>query len=363
MKALEQDIQAILNQAVAEDLERGLQVAVYHRGALVANCVAGTMDAAGVMRVDETTLFPVFSTTKGMTATLLHLLVERGQIAYETPIAEVWPEFAAHGKGSITLRHALNHTSGIPLVPQGIGHAELCDWNTICAAVAGLKPISPGGEEDVYHAITYGWILGEVARRVDGRSFGDLLRDEISAPLDLTEEMFVGIPDDAEPRVAVLEAKVDEKELERIRADHSPQAIPALVQPLHAWMNRADARRACVPASNGIMTAHAVARHYASLLPGGVDGIESLPPARVVLATEPQRPRSLKPGDPPPGRRLGYGMVDAFSSTAFGHGGYGGSLGFADPASELAFGFARNRFETEVVLPRILEAVRQAVRA
>jgi CubicO group peptidase (beta-lactamase class C family) len=363
MKTLEKNIQAALDESVAEGIERGVQVAVYHRGELVVNSCTGIADATRNRRVDETTLFPVFSTTKGIVATLLHLLVERGQITYETPIAEVWPEFAAHGKGSITLRHALNHTSGIPLMPRGIGYAELNDWDTMCAAIADLTPVSPAGEESAYHAITYGWILGEVARRVDGRSFGDLLRDEISTPLDLTEELFVGLPDDAEPRVAFLEGKMDEKELERIRADDSPQAIPGLLQPLYEWMNRADGRRACLPASNGIMTAHAVARHYASLLPGGVDGIELLPPARIALAIEPQRPRNLKPGDPPPKHRLGYMNLGSFSPTAFGHDGYGGSLGFADPACGLAFGFARNCFVHAGALPRLLQVVREAVLA
>jgi CubicO group peptidase (beta-lactamase class C family) len=362
LNALQENIQSLLDQIVGEDSERGLQVAVYHRSQLVANCFAGATDSSGRTRVDEKTLFPVFSTTKGIAATLVHLLVERGKISYETPIADVWPEFAAHGKGGITLRHALNHTSGSPNMPLGIGHADLGDWDKMCAAIADLTPISPPGYEVAYHAITYGWILGEAARRVDGRSFGDLLRDEICAPLDLTDELFVGIPDDVEPRVAVLEARVNEAEMERLRADPSPQAIPALVQPLHAWMNRPDARRACIPASNGIMTAHAVAKHYAALLPGGVDGIELLSPKRIALATEPQRPGNAKQDDPPPKHRLGYSMDTSLFPAAFGHGGAGGSLGFAEPASGLAFGFTRNRFDHDPTLPRILETLQTWIR-
>jgi CubicO group peptidase (beta-lactamase class C family) len=360
LKALQKSIQSLLEQFVSEDSERGLQVAVYHRGELVANCAAGTTDAAGRQRVNDKTLFPVFSTTKGIAATLIHLLVERGKIAYDTPIADVWPEFAAHGKGTITLRHALNHTSGIPNMPLGIGHAELCDWDKMCAAIADLTPIAPPGREAVYHAITYGWILGETARRVDGRTFGELLRDEICLPLAVVDELFVGAPDDVAPRVAVLEAKVNEDELARIRADTSPQSIPALVQPLHVWMNRADARRACIPASNGIMTAHAIAKHYAALLPGGVDGVELLSPHQIALATEPQWPDNTPKDGPPSKHRLGYGMDISFSPAAFGHGGAGGSLGFADPASGITFGFTRNRFDSDITLPRILELLRSA---
>lgn len=363
MKALEKNLQAVLDQAIADGSERGLQVAVYHRGELVAHCVAGTTDATGRHRVDEKTLFPVFSTTKGMAATLAHLLVERGKIAYNTPIAEVWPEFAAHGKGTIALRHALNHTAGLALLPADVSYAAMHDWDKSCALLADAVPASPPGAEATYHAITYGWILGEIARRVDGRAFAQLLRDEISLPLDLADELFVGIPDDVEPRVAVLEANIDEKWLEQIRADPSPVSVPALVHPLHVWMNRPDARRACLPASNGIMTAHAVARHYAALLPGGVDGTELLPPKRIALATETQWPSRLKPGEPPPKHRLGYSMDGAFSPTAFGHGGHGGSFGFADPACALAVGFTRNRFDAEATPRRVLDVLREAVNA
>jgi CubicO group peptidase (beta-lactamase class C family) len=348
LKALEEKIQSVLDQAVADDLERGFQVAAYVDGALVVNAAAGTMGPPGSRPVTDKTLFPVFSTTKGIAATLIHLLVERGKISYETPIAGVWQEFAAHGKGGITLRHALNHTSGIPLMPVGIGHAGLCDWDTMCAAIADLKPILPPGEEFVYHAITYGWILGEVARRVDGRSFGDLLRDEICSPLELNDEMFVGIPDDVENRVAVLESKAAVGG-HPLTPDDVPQAIPSLVMPLQAWMNRPDARRACLPASNGIMTAHGIAKHYAALLPGGVDGIELLPPKRVAIATEAT--------DPAVPQRLGYTTGFNFSTGAFGHAGYGGSLGFAEPSMRLAFGLARNRFDSDATVPKILDLV------
>jgi len=153
-------------------------------------------------------------------------------------------------------------------------------------------------------------------RRVDGRSFQKMLHDEIGAPLQITQEFFVGIPDEVEPRVAILEAKTDESANQPLPHDANPQAIPALVQPLHEWMNRPDARRACIPASNGIMTARAIARPYAALLPGGVDGVELLPPERIRLATETQWPGNAKPGDQPPGHRLGYGVGTPFSATS-----------------------------------------------
>jgi len=360
MKPIDQTMQSLLDQLIADGSERGVQLAVYHNGLLVVDASAGIADPTTGRRVNGNTLFPVFSTTKGIAATLIHLLVERGKINYDTPIAQVWPEFAAHGKEGITLQHALNHTAGIPNMPMGLSHTELCDWATMCAAIADLKPISPPGAEHAYHAITYSWLTGEVARRVDGRPFSQLLHDEICVPLDMTTEMFVGIPDEVEPLVAILEATVDTPAAQTPPQDETPQAIPALVQPLHAWMNRPDARRACLPASNGIMTARSIARHYAALLPGGVDGIELLPPERIRVAIEPRSSGKQKTGEPA-SHRLGYSVGTPFSPTSFGHGGYGGSIGFADIASSLSFGFTRNRFDSNTSLPRIIETLRKCL--
>ncbi|HEY0257878.1 MAG TPA: serine hydrolase domain-containing protein [Candidatus Methylacidiphilales bacterium] len=354
-------IQSLLNQLIAEDAERGLQVAVYLRGELVVNASAGIADPVTGRAVNNETLFPVFSTTKGIAATLVHLLVERGKIAYDTRIAEVWPEFAAHGKEGITLRQALNHTAGLPNMPLGIGHRDLCDWETMSRAIADLEPISAPGMEYAYHAITYSWIVGETARRVDGRSFPQLLREEVCVPLGLTESLYVGIPDEAESRVAILEANAATAVNQTLPHDATPKAIPDLVQPLHEWMNRPDARRACIPASTGIMTAQAIARHYAALLPGGVDGIELLPPERIRLATEPQWPGHHPAGSPPSGHFLGYGGGNHFSAPQFGHGGFGGSDGFAVPQLNLAFGFTRNRFVSDTTLPRIVATLKELI--
>lgn len=361
MRKIAQTIQSLLDQFIAEDSERGVQVAVYLKGELVADAFAGIADPATGGQVTGDTLFPIFSTTKGIAATLAHLLVERGKIDYDTRIADVWPEFAAHGKGEITLRHGLNHTAGLPNMPTGISHAELCDWETMCAKIADLKPVSLPGMEYAYHAITYSWIVGEVIRRVDGRSFQQMLHEEICVPLHITQELFVGIPDEVEPRVAILEAKNDESANQPLPHDATPQAIPALVQPLHEWMNRPDARRACIPASNGIMTARAIARHYASLLPGGVDGVELLPPERIRRATEPQWPGNPPERDSPPKHRLGYSVGTPFSATGFGHDGYGGSIGFAEIEHSLAFGFTRNRFVSDTSLLRIIEVFRESI--
>ena len=356
---IQKPVQALLDQFIAEDAERGVQVVVYHQGELVADASAGTIDATSGTKVDSTTLFPTFSTTKGIAATIAHLMVQRGKISYETPIAAIWPGFSANGKGGITLRHALNHTAGLQNMPEGVTHAELCDWDTMCAALAAAKPVSAPGARFAYHAITYGWLLGQVSSLVDGRSFKQLLHDEITAPLGLENEMYAGIPDEVESRVATLESK----EVETAPLPHAATdlAIPPLVQPLHIWMNRPDARRACIPASNGIMTARSMAKHYAALLPGGVDGVELLPPERIRLALEENIPTEHPAGEPLPVHRLGYAVSNTFSPTTFGHGGAGGSFACASIETGLAFGFTRNRFVAENSLARVIEVVQQAL--
>lgn len=360
---IQSKIQELLYTLVRDGRERGVQIAVYFEGKLVIDAWAGTLD--GSQPVDGRTLFPVFSVTKGMAATLLHILAERGQISYETPLAEVWPEFAAHGKGGIRVRHALNHTAGLQYAPKGVGYAQLCDWNAMCAIMADQTPVAPPGTQMFYHAVTFSWLVGEVVRRVSGRPFGAFLEQEICRPLGITD-MYVGIPDAVESRVAILD-EIFADGSPPVVDDTHPQSIPGWILPLHTMMNRPDARRACIPASNGIMSARAIAKHYAALIPGGVAGVELLPPARVRQATQLQR---LNDGTCGEYFGLGYGLIGlpADKSTlppgptptpsAFGHGGYGGAHGYADPQYRLAVGFTKNLYSPRSGGSELMAAVR-----
>jgi CubicO group peptidase (beta-lactamase class C family) len=361
--AIQKSMQQFLQSVVREGRERGVQLAVYLDGRLIVDAWAGVADPTTGRPVERDTLFPVFSVTKGLAATLLHRLVERGRVTYDTPIARVWPEFAAHGKENILVRHALNHTAGLPFLPVGLGYADLADWDRMCAVIADLPPAWTPGSQRVYHAVTYSWLVGEVCRRVDGRPFARMLRDEICRPLGLAD-MYVGIPDEVESRVALLD-EVFEPGKEPHVDDTQPQSVPGWLQPLHTMMNRPDARRACIPASNGIMTARDLARHYAALVPGGVDGVELLPPRRVQLATELQPPWKNPDGADAPRIALGYALMDRavwgeeLSPGAFCHGGYGGSIGFADPHHRLAVGLAKNFFSPSgaqvLIVRRLIE--------
>jgi CubicO group peptidase (beta-lactamase class C family) len=361
---VQDEVQRLFDHLVAENTECGLQAAVYFRGRLIVDAVAGRSDSAGEARVTADTLFPVFSCGKGVTATLIHRLVERGLLAYEQPVASVWPEFAANGKAGVTLKQVLNHTAGLHLISPKLGYGRMCDWDAVCSEMAAMTPAWAPGSQREYHAITQGWILGGMACRATGRTFEQLLEDEIRAPLGL-KNTFMGIPDDVESRVAVLEEIGPEQEFPVV--DY-PQSIPNWVQPLYQFMNRPDVRRACIPASNGIMTARDLARHYAALCPGGVDGVELLSPARMRAALE--QVDALVPTTMGP-RGLGYGLGEDGAAmgtrqTCFGHGGFGGSLGFADLDYGLAVGFVRNRLRdpSGVDTVRLLvETVRRCLQA
>jgi len=360
-RELQEKIQTLLNTFVAEGKERGAQVAVYIDGKLAVDVWAGVADVRTGVQVDGDTLFPAFSTMKGIQATAMHILAERGQIDYDTPIAHYWPEFAQNGKETITIRHALAHTSGIPYMPVDIGHAQLCDWDTMCRLVAQLKPAWPAGQKCFYHPITYGWILGEVARRVDGRPYQPFIEAEIGGPLGITT-MFAGIPADLESRVAFLEEIPEPPpEIPPPALPPDQEGVPPFIKPLYDWMNRSDARRACIPGSNGIMNARAIARHYASLMPGGIDGVELLSPDRVRLATELQIPGEGFEEGVTPRRGLGYALGEGGSETGFGHGGHGGAAGYGNVPYRLAVGVTRNLFSSHDLAGLIAKEIRSAL--
>lgn len=348
MKNIQQTIQRLLDQMIEQNSETGVQAAAYYRGELVVDACAGIADAATQTPVTSATLFPVFSTTKGVLATLAHRLAARQILDYDAPIATYWPQFGAHGKANITLRHALNHTAGLPYMPAEVGLYDEGNWELMCQLLADATPVSAPGERTEYHAITFSWLVGETACRAANRTFAQLWHDEICAPLGTENEMFCGLPAALDGDVAALQdataAPAD---------DDGPQAIPAFLFPLGQWMNQSPARRAVVPASNGIMSARAVARHYAALLPGGVDDVELLAPARVEIACQP----AVTADGEASNFGLGYALGMFEAPQTFGHAGYGGSVGLADRESGWALGFARNRFGETTPAREVWEAL------
>ncbi|MDB5687354.1 MAG: serine hydrolase, partial [Rhizorhabdus sp.] len=197
-------VQAELDRAIAEKGEIGIQVAAYLGDKLVIDCWAGVADPDTGRAVDGDTLFNVFSVTKAVAATAVHVQAERGLIDYDAPVALYWPEFAQNGKGDITVRDVLTHQTGAPQMPPGTSPETICDWDFIAEGLAGLTPILPKGKP-AYQAMSFGWLLGEIVRRTDPahRDFRDFIRQEISEPFGIAD-LWVGIDDAVEPRIAKL---------------------------------------------------------------------------------------------------------------------------------------------------------------
>ncbi|HMQ56035.1 MAG TPA: serine hydrolase domain-containing protein, partial [Anaerolineae bacterium] len=190
-------IQNLLDELVESGEEVGLQVAAYLDGRLVVEAWAGLADEATGRPVDGETLFTSWSTTKGFVATCLHLLADRGLVAYDNPVATYWPEFAANGKAAITVRQILTHSAGIPHMPEGVTPDMMTDWTAMCMAIAGHAPLWKPGSKVAYHAWTFGWLIGEIIRRVDGRSIAQFAREELCRPLGI-EDFYLGIPAEVE---------------------------------------------------------------------------------------------------------------------------------------------------------------------
>ena len=349
MSTLQSKMQSLLTAAVAEGRERGMQLAVYHNGKLIVDAFAGHMDPEKSKLVDGETLFPIFSVTKGITATAAHRAVEKGQISYDTPIAKVWPEFAANGKGNILFRHVLNHTAGLQMMATGLVPEDLLDWDKMCRMLATATPVSAPGESQVYHAVTFGWLVGEVVRRVDGRPIQQIVQDDICKPLGI-RDLYIGAPASVDDRVATLEHPA----APGVPEDDVPREVARCMWPLYYWMNQPVARRGVIPASNGIMSARAIARHYAALVSGGVDGVQLISDKTREIATQVTKPDTDK--------KIGLGWflggtnADDFQ---FGHGGYGGSNGFAIPGHRLAVGLTKNLFGSNPAEGEVFAALKR----
>ncbi len=341
-------VREALEELIASGVEVGLQVAAWHHGELVVDTWAGLADVASGRPVDGDTLFTSFSCTKGVTATAIHMLVERGVIAYDEPIAAHWPEFAQRGKQYATIRHALTHRAGVPHMPDGVTPQSMSDWDYMCDAIAALEPLWEPGTRTGYHAYTFGWILGEIIRRADGRPINQFVQDEICAPLGL-DGIHLGIDDATEPRVATL--------VDGPRPADAPapppdalilRAIPPAVGILAAPYNLPEVRRAALPAHGGLMSARSLARLYAALTAGGeLDGVRILPEERVRTTTRLQTDDLDLVIQQPVRKALGYfqtGPITAMGprTTAFGHPGAGGAIGFADPDHEFAFALTKS---------------------
>ncbi|MEU8043159.1 serine hydrolase domain-containing protein [Micromonospora echinofusca] len=363
--------------------EIGAALSVYRHGREVARLWGGLADPTTGRAWREETLQVIFSATKSVPAACAHLLAQRGQLDLDAPVAEYWPEFAAAGKGGIPVRWLLSHQAGLPVLDRPVPLAQALTWEPMVAALAAQVPAWPPGTAHGYHGLTYGWLVGEVVRRVSGRSLGTYFADEIATPLGL--DFWVGLPAAEAYRVArLVEQPVAPPAAaaasEALAAGAGPEALAAYTDPTSLVvrstmvtdppLDLADPRAwaAEIPAVSGICTASSLARFYAGLI-GEVDGVQILDAATLDAATREQAGGVDRVLLVPTRPALGFGLPlpeqPWWSPTAFGFPGHGGSLGYADPASGIAFGYVTSGLRVTMGPdPRttsLVEAVRAVV--
>jgi CubicO group peptidase (beta-lactamase class C family) len=343
-------LQRVLQTAVDRG-ERGVQVAAYLGEELIIDGWIGQADSRGSV-VTGSTLFPIFSVTKGLAATAIHLQAERGLLEYESPAAAYWPEFKANGKQDITVRQLLTHQSGLPQMPTGVTPERLADWDWCVESIAGLEPILPVGSSG-YASLSYGWLLGELVRRTDPahRGFDQFAREDILEPLGI-DDFHVGMNGRDHDRVAELVAAGT------LRTDPPPlraRAMPPPVEPGVLW-NNPILYDAVVPGAGGIANARSVARLFAMLAgKGSLGGHRILSADRVSAFTEP-RPNSDQV-DPVLGQVPWIGVggywlggptppaepVIGVGPNTLASNGAGGSIAWADLNTGLAVAICHNR--------------------
>ena len=349
-----------VRDAFAANIDSGQEVgaayAVHHDGRLVVDVWGGTY------RPDSLQL--VFSTTKGWTAAMANLLVQRGELDLDAPVASYWPEFAAEGKGTIPVRWLLTHQAGLPYPTEPCTYDDVVGWDGVVAKLAASTPMWEPGTTHGYHAVTFGFLVGEVLRRVSGISVGELLARELAGPLGL--DAFIGLPVDRQERVEPIVGN-----LAPTQADPALKALleqflgpdttlgkalschGALAEP--GVFNRPELRAAELPAANGICDARSLSRLYAALV-GDVHADERFPAGSRVLDPETVAAASTRQTS---GNDqvlfiestfgLGFMTSSPFSpyggAASFGHAGAGGSLGFADPEHGIAAGYVMSKMQ------------------
>jgi CubicO group peptidase (beta-lactamase class C family) len=343
--------------------EVGAALCVHVGGRRVVDLCGGGFDVEGTRPYGPDSLQLVFSSTKGATAACANLLAQRGLLDLDAPVADYWPEFAQAGKETLPVRYLLSHQAGLPAIDRTLTPEEVQTWDPVIDALAAQAPFWEPGTAHGYHALTYGYLVGEVVRRVSGRSLGTFFAEEVAGPLGL--EFFIGLPAALEPRVSpVVVAPIG-----GAAQSGEGYASTLLARALNmggafrdrAWMNRPAWHAAEVPGGNGITNATSLSRLYAGL----VGTVEGGPPSALLTPEQTEAARTvLTFGEDrvfasvgfPLKQKIGLGFWRASPAAtwggagSFGHGGAGGSYGFADPEHRLAIGYVMNKMAEGVVV-------------
>ena len=325
-------------------------------GESVINLWAGTADARTGRAWTGRTPSVVFSCTKGLVSTLAARLVQEGRLDYAAPVSRYWPEFAASGKGSVTVGQALAHQAGLSAPRVDLTEDDIVDWDRVVAALAAQEPLWPLGSGYAYHALTHGWVAGEIIRRVTGQTVGEYFRDLITSPLGVYA--WIGLPDDKASEAAHLQVSPP---LSALWAEEAAKpapnwpykamtlghALPADLVSEDGGFNKQRIRAAEIPGAGGIATAEALATIWsATVVP--TRGVRLIDDAVIAEATRTQSEGVSVFGGEPPFCRWGYGFqLDSaarryLADGNFGHDGAGGQVGFADPMRRIGFGFVTN---------------------
>lgn len=322
--------------------EVGAAFAVYHRGRCVVDLWGGVADSTASRPWTADTITNLWSTTKGVMALVLAQLVGQGRLSYDDPVARHWPEFAAGGKGGVTVGEVLSHQAGLNGFVEPTTVEDFGDWAKVTGRLAAQAPFWPPGAETSYHAMTYGFLAGEIARRVTGEDPRALVAFRLSKPLDL--DLQIGAVEADWPRIAPLipPPPPEPGELDLL-------AARAVVNPTLSGddANRADWRKAQIPAGNGHGTARSLARLWGAVAQGGeLGGVRLLPREAIERMREVRSDRPdhlLGPGAWGAGVMINREGLFGPGPAAFGHCGWGGSYGYADPELGVGVGYTPNR--------------------
>jgi CubicO group peptidase (beta-lactamase class C family) len=329
--------------------EPGAAIALSVHGQPVVDLWGGWKNAAKDQLWQRDTIVNFFSVSKALCTICILRLVEQGRVGLDAPLAEVWPEFAQNGKEKITLRHVLSHQSGLPSLREPLSAGAMLDWTTMTDALARAAPWWEPGTAHGYHVNTFGFLVGEVVRRVSGRTIGTMLREDIAGPLGA--DVHIGLPSSQHSRAAEYlwpttpsqQTMPSADDLMRFNAYWNPPGISG-----GGYVNKPEWRSAEIPSTNGHGNARGVARVYSALVEGGeVEGVRIISKAMLAEATEEQSSGFDLINHRPSRFGLGFQLTQPErplgpNPYAFGHFGAGGSLGFCDPDTGVAFGYVTN---------------------
>ncbi len=359
-----------------EGKEVGASFVLVQAGEVVVDLWAGFADAARTRPWQGDTLINTFSTTKGMVATVVGVLADDGLIDYTAKVADYWPEFAAAGKQDVTVAQLLSHQAGICGPRVCIEMDALYDWDGLCAMLATQWPFWQPGTANGYHALVFGHIAGEVARRAYAkrhgvtRSLGELFAEKVAAPLGAESDFYIGLPEAEDYRVAEMIPAIDAVQLGAgVDGERVNDAVhAALANPLVSveTVNKKDWRAAEVPGGNGQGNARGIAKVYGALANGGEFEGHSIISQRGIEAMSQEEcfRKDQVIGVP---MRWGRGFIlnnaglYGPNPNTFGHSGWGGSFGIADTNAKLGMGYAMNQMDANILgdprAARLIKAV------